>query len=657
MKAKLNGILKYAKKLKRFQSGGVTFFEQPTMYKPEEDFYMKTAYDRYSASRKKKKSTTVKDPKVDVKYLTTGPKGTRDHFNNIIDGARSDYRSQVAANSAGWATTSAGIEEADKLKRIVAEATARNSTIDSERKSYVKDLTDNDLTTTAFFGGYFAKNKETNVIDTISAEDYIADPDKYTTYTVDEMLRYADSTPQESSKIYQMLGSISSGNKFIKNNISKEKAVANGTALNSNELHGVYASILDGNISDLGETAGVGNVLSNQLNSILDNQAASNNIYRRVYDNESYVAKIISAKTPEEKRTVRENAVKAEVFKLIYMHGTPKNNSSSDTSGGKDPGGKWRIGDPEALEATGVGLDAGKRLSSTDMSSHLGAGGEEILNTFSASRVPVTKGKIVKINQTALLSDKKNVSASITSVQSFGKLDYIDFDKIHGTGTTLLTGDNGLFKDSQTMKKNMVFTNNDMARISMPTWSDGSPISGMGKFLSEYKVVMEGLSKATNNSYIGKTGREITDANRQKTLMDLKTNGTPETRIVAEYLLTHQGGNVPTSNKLAAETYAYVDEDKLTKDQVYTEVDDEKERENYFKMNPEIEDDSGVFGNGGKVLIKMPIYLDFLPGSDIALKIKSSITTGARDYLIEGSKRTMPLSSLLEQIHPYTPTK
>ena len=427
MKAKLNGILKYAKRLKRFQSGGVTFMESPTMYNPEEDFYMKSAYARYNASQKKDKTKSAKAPEIKADYLTNGPKGTRDHYNNVISSALADYRNKVMSNGVDWSTSASGLAEADKVKRIIAEANARNSAIEKDRAKFTKDLTDNDLTSVAFFGGYFVRDKQTNVVDNISTEEYLADPSRYEKFTTDEMLRYADSQPQESSKIYQMVGSIAAGNKFIKENIKSEKAVADGQALSSNDLRDVYTSILNsGSITEKGLSAGIDQVVENQLNSIMSNHAAKNNIYRRVYENPTYVAKIVSAKTDEEKTMARVNAARAEVFRLIYMHGTPTHKSGNGTdSGGK----KLKWSDPKALEAGGYGLDKSRTITTTDLPSHFSEGDEEVIKLYKASRVPETKNAIAKINQTALQSTKENISASLAAVQAFGDLKYLDMDE------------------------------------------------------------------------------------------------------------------------------------------------------------------------------------------------------------------------------------
>jgi len=653
MKAKLNGILKYAKKLKRFQEGGVTFFEAPTMYNPEEDFYMKSAYSRYNASQKSKKEKKTKDPKaIEGKYLTDGPKGTRDFYNNVISNAVGEYRRQLMAGGEGWGTSAEGMAAADRTKRIVAEATAANSNIKKDRENFLSDLSDNDRTSIAYVkGNYLVKNKETNEVDTITAEDYMANPEKYQKFTVDEAIRYADNHPQQSSKIYEELGSVAAGNTFIKENITKEKAVANGVPLNSNDLYDIYENLsTNGGFTEKGINAGVDQILSNQLNSIIENTAARDNIMRRVYEDPAYVANIIKA--PKDKRgEVKANAMKAEVFKLIYMHGTAKGKGTGSSNGNDPTGGKnYKLTDRTYMEAIGYKLKETKNLTSTDFASHMQEGSKEFLTIFNGTRVNTTKGEIQKINQVALNDPKGDKSSNLASVQAFSDLTAIDFDKIYGIDGLPVSGENGIFKDSQTAKNNMVFTGGDMSRVSMPSWPDGSPMTGMGVFLEEFRKEMEGVEPKGSDLDLNDEAAQWKTA-QNNALLKVKNNGSPEAKLIAEYLLLNKDGEVETSNKLAAETYMYVDGSKIEDYPGAKKVEDEEEEERYFKQNPSVEKDF-AFNYNKRVLVKVPVYIDFLPPTDIVSMMDSSINEGTRNAMIQQSARTMTVNQLLNQVAP-----
>ena len=288
------------------------------------------------------------------------------------------------------------------------------------------------------------------------------------------------------------------------------------------------------------------------------------------------------------------------------------------------------------------------------MASHMSEGDDEFLKIYGGSRVIETKKEIQKINQTALNDPKGNKSSNLASVQAFSDLTSVDFDKIYGVDGLSISGKNGIFENSNAAKNNLVFTGGDMARISMPSWPDGSPMTGMGTFLTEFKEKMDGMDGIGSDLSLA-DATTLHESNKKTALEYIKKHGSEEAKVIAQYLMQLDGGTVQTSNKLAAETYAYVDSSKIEDYPGAKPVDDDDEKERYFKQNPSVKQDGMTTWNK-RVLVKIPVYIDFSPPVDIINKIKASLNNDARNTMIDQTTRSMTMHEILSQVSP-TPTQ
>lgn len=581
MRRKLNGILKYSKRKKRFQGGGVTFISNPGMYKPEDDFYMKSAYARYSAANKPTKSNKTNTTKPTVDFLDSGPKGTRDYFNNKLQSQMDQIQAGIAANP-DHLSTQVGIRQTSMLSRLNAELAGDLGNIDKSRSAALKELTSSDKTSQAFINGRYLVQNEKGDVSYKTPDEVYAEEGKYRIFTVGEALTKFDSIPMQNGSYYDDLSSIKAGNRFFKEDImgmrSSYKAQLNGKPLTANQLDTTFRSLAEkGEYDQLGGQANLESVIAPLKQTIYTNNSALNSLTARVWSNPSYRDQLLKADEGEDRQFVMAKLRNAEIFRLAFIQGKPKAESKgTGNDAGKVAGGTL------SANAFGIGVEKDKMVDITDMATHNGEGKKEAIYAFKAFKPLQVVYKVKELNIAAENSDGKK-SANLRNQLELGKV--IDFTNAYTPDNVSVAQGLGMTPDEFT--QNTVIKDPDSIRsFSMPM-NNGKPIPGMGMFMDAYRAEWaKNPYKADPGTSSIQGGKGDAASHRVKIIMNTlkKLRGTQ-----GEYAaqLFKAGGTIPTQQVMLAKVLTYAPDDTLNPNTArFVKDASDSDKELYEKMNP-----------------------------------------------------------------------
>lgn len=654
MTRRLNGILKYAKKRKKFQGGGVTFTANPAMYNPEEDFYMKSAHSRYSAGNKStgKKGGKTNIPKAE--FLKTGPQGTRNFYNDKLQGQLSIIQQQVAENGEGWLTGAVGVNETTKLARMQAEFAANLDNVGADRKEALKELSTNDKTSLAFVNGAYVVKDKKGKLTKLTPGEYYKDPSKWQRLTVERVFDEYDSMPIMNSSWYTDLGQIKSGNKFFNEDImgmrKSYKAIYNGEPMTAGQLNKTYSTLLTtGKYDSIGNSANLDTNLESLKSTIFNSDAARNSLDARIWATPGYVKMMQDA--PEEDKATQLAVIRnAEIFKLAYIQG--KGASVGGDKENPGSGGKIKMGQL-GNEAYGLGLDYDLTFKMTDYYSHLDKDSQkEILTSYAAFKPVGMVQKMTETNNVAEDSAGKK-SANLQHQTEIGRM--VNFDSgITPTGQKL---SQGLGMTDTEFKKNAIIKDPGMSKVfSMPAMSDGSTVPGFSEYMNAFKEMSSKTPyKARSEDGVALKNNETRSEYRLRIHNQvMKKHAGSAAAQGGAWLLKYQGGVVPTKQKMIVTTLVYLDRSEADAhtDKFIKEADDSSV-EQFNKMNPGVDQSmfSGTFASS-KGVYEVPVIFQMNAMRSVLQSENVSTTSGQIDSAVASYSKDSELTvdDILAQI-------
>ena len=650
---KISRILKY-KGVQKFQSGGVTFFEAPTEYKPGEDYYLKQA----AASRASQAKAAAEKAKLDAKNkkdnkgkkkdlyeTTTFIKSELDGFNlfanDTIEEAFAAFNKKIdSEGGAEWALSYEGKAAALKLNRLVTELDSRAINLDKAYNATVSNLTQQDLSSKAYVNGsYMAmqRDKDGNIVGgltRISPKDYYDEKnaDKYYVLTKDELLKTYKKMPDVTEDLFNDLNNTTSGERFLKENIDsiagKIKATgADGKPLPIETIQEGFTELYNGQgYATSIAKSGIPEAIDALRTNIYSNSSAYQTLNERVWTNKKYRDKINAAENPA---VVERQMMDAEIYRLALLgHANPsykkdeRNPNNNDPYAGYETDAKDRV--MLAHELYTVDRENTDYTVVTDMATHYNDNVKEAVSAFPSAPVPTLTAKVNAELKAA--RDSKDKSATLYDMPEVGK--WLEFGNIYTAGGVKV--ETLLDVTPTAFKLNAVIKDPDFMRtMNVPSLPDGTPLQGSGEFMQLYEKKFKAAgSKFSMDGGTAEKKQQRLEAKRKYVLDNMLTDfkGTAQEKALMENmvaLLQDTGGVIPSRQKIfteiivtgkIADIHARLQEMSGKADATAEVRKLEKSDEaNYLSMNKHSKAGNVYINNGGENdFIVIPVFMNVI---------------------------------------------
>ena len=580
---KISRILKY-KGVQKFQSGGVTYFEAPTEYKPGEDYYLKQA----AASRASQAKAAAEQAKLNAKNKKDGKDKKKDLYakavfikseldgfntfaNDTIEEAFKAYNAKIdSEGGAEWALSYEGKAAALQLNRLVTELDSRATNLDKAYNATLSNLTEQDRTSKAYVNGAYVAvavdedGNATGGMTRISPKQYHAEENagKYHVLSKDELIKAYRSMPDVTEDLFSDLNKTTSGERFLKENIDAIAGKISATGLDGKPLpikdiqKGFTELFNEQGYTKTLSDAGVPDGINALRTNIYSNSSAYQTLNERVWSNKKYRDKINASENPV---NTERAMMDAEIYRLALLgHSNPsykkgdKNSNSSDPYEGYDTDAKDKA--TQAHELYGTDRENTDYTVVTDIASHYSDNVKEIVAAFPSAPTP---GLSKKVNTQMVKARNSDESATLLDMPEVGE--WIEFDSVYSAGGTKIETLLGVTTAS--FKRNAVIKDPDKMRtMNVPSLADGTPIRGYGEFMQLYEKEFKaaGSKFALAGTSTPEAKQKSLEAKRKHVYKNIISNfkGPAEEKAIIQSvidILTTSGGVIPSRQKIFTE--------------------------------------------------------------------------------------------------------